>query len=145
MLRAFERFLLRLALRRAHGERARRDHHHLGALLALLEAVFRLQCTLGRCGQWRTVGAGRRGDTSSQYENAEKQCPQENVPLTQGIAPHMAQDHTRKSKLVRRCCNPLYRISERPPRGGLSVSRRSFRECPLLMWWTAPAPGIEVP
>ncbi len=32
-----------LTIRRAHGEAARRHHHHLGALSAFLEAVLRLQ------------------------------------------------------------------------------------------------------
>jgi hypothetical protein len=46
MLGFFILEVLRFVLRRAHGEAARRDHDHLGAGVAFLEAVQRLERAL---------------------------------------------------------------------------------------------------
>src|SRR5262245_59667544 len=46
MLRAFDTTSIHLALRRAHHERPRRRYDHLGASVAFLEAVLRLEGAL---------------------------------------------------------------------------------------------------
>src|SRR6516165_9729535 len=94
-----------LTIRRAHGEAARRHHHHLGALSAFLEAVLRLQHPfLGRGQRRRRVLVSgddhfESGDVSGVIDRVwqdvsilvagvvnDERCPD------QGAALHCAQD-----------------------------------------------------
>jgi len=67
MLRTFEFSAALFAFRRAHGEDPRRDHHHLGALAAILEDFARFISAV-----WRRIGECSRACANT----LQRWCPE---------------------------------------------------------------------